>query len=181
MGSHDPNSWRRYQQIHDAEMARLRASGFIHQDNLTWCAVSGGFRLYGYLACPGNITIKVAKTLVVVDHDKEELFVRTVSYAYNAAVHGFNTFLRYDNAHPIAGSSDRHHRHSVNWRTGAEGPGSPHWVGEDGWPTLGTFIREVRNWYWDNWTDLEREFDPATLAPLLDVHDYEKGIEDESR
>ena len=76
-------------------------------------------------------------------------------YAYNASVRGHGNFLRHDNAHAYPGHPDQHHRQEFDWHTGEELRGFPLWVGtEGGWPTLGDFIEEVCEWYWEHRNEL---------------------------
>ena len=42
-------------------------------------------------------------------------------------------------------------------------PGSPTWMGEARWPTLGEFIETVEAWYWENRDRLD---DPDGFPPL---------------
>jgi len=148
---HDPARLSTYQRVHDNRMAQLRSGGIVLRDTLEWEAAPGGVLwLRGEIACRGGIVVAVEKKLELRSDEADPL-VQTAMYAYNASVRGHDTFLRYDNTHPYPGHADSHHRHDVDWRTGEE---AVSWIGERGWPTLGTFLEYVERWYWDNRDDL---------------------------
>lgn len=67
---------------------------------------------------------------------------------------GRGNVLRYDNTHAYPGHGDAHHKHVYDWETNNQLPGSPAWVDERGWPTLGEVLKELRTWYWENREDL---------------------------
>ena len=135
-------------------MAQAIASGFVREQTLTFEKLEGLYTLRGEIACLGNIVITVNKTIEILESDGDDDFVQTLTYSYNASVRGAKSFLRNDNAHPHDGHCDSHHRHDLDWRTEANLPGSPHWVGEGGWPTLGQFIEAVADWYWSHRDEL---------------------------
>lgn len=154
-------------------MEQARSTGFVRNDTLTVQPFAPGFfRIEGEIACRGDIVIAVTKTLKVVRNHGNEALVQTNYYAYNAHVRGFKTFLRNDNAHAHPGHPDEHHCHEEDWQTGAALAGSPRWVGEAGWPTLGAFIERVASWYWehqavlpapDSYPELDLRKDPLAL------------------
>lgn len=144
-------------------MAQLRQSGFVHADTLEWEPVHGHLVLLGEIACNGYIIVKVHKTLAVLDGEGSVALVQTIAYSYNAFVKGHGTFLRIDNAHAHPGHADAHHRHLQDWQTGNELPGSPFWVGADGWQTLGDFLSDVRDWYWEHRSELPK---PDSVPPI---------------
>ena len=103
----------------------------------------------GEISCLGGIVISVRKRLEIRDDDPINPVVVTATYAYNARVGRYGDIVRDDNA-DHHGHPDPHHRHFFDWRTGNERDDSPHWVGVDGWRTLGQFIDEIEDWYWDH-------------------------------
>lgn len=137
-------------------MDGFRSSGFVGEDSLEFMPVETGLlRIEGEVSCLGGIVIRVAKALIVTESESAtDPLVQTVEYGYNAFVRGEGSFLRHDNFHAYPGHHDAHHRHELDWKTGKELPGSPMWVGPDGWPTLSRFMEEVESWYWKNKNDL---------------------------
>lgn len=126
-------------------MDRLYRETFIVADNLRWDPVFQHIRLVGQIACYGDLVITVEKALKILDGEANPL-VQTVSYAYNASVRSHGTIRRYDNAEHH-GFATPHHRHDFDWRSNVENNGSPVHVGDDGWPTLARFIREMQDWF----------------------------------
>ncbi len=153
-----------YTRAHDGHMGQWVAKGFVASDTLVWTTYAGAITLKGELGCRGNIVIRVSKTLEVLDGEGQDALVQTVEYSYNASVRGHGTFLRVDNAHVHPGHRDAHHLHREDWRTKAELPGSPEWIGVDGWPTLGGFIQMVDDWYWSNRSQLPEPDGEPTLG-----------------
>jgi hypothetical protein len=146
---HDPTRLSTYQRVHETRLEQLRATGAIAADTLEWSDAPGRVLwLRGEIAFRGNIVVNVEKKLELRSNDSDPL-VQTVMYAYNASVRGCGTFLRFDNTHPYPGHPDDHHRHDGDWRRSDE-DGEVSWVGEQGWPTLGTFLEYVERWYWEN-------------------------------
>lgn len=143
--AHAPTRWLRYVEAHDNHMGQLYREEFVQGDTLMWSPVYQGFQLTGEIACRGNIVIRVDKTLAILDPGESNPRVQTEYYAYNASVKGHGTIRRYDNEHAHPGHPDAHHRHDGDWRTGQEA--TPVHVGEQGWPTLSEFIREIAQWY----------------------------------
>lgn len=144
-------------------MEQMRRRGFVGYDTLEFVAFPGVLLLDGKIACLGGIVVTVWKRIVIVDGGSDPL-VQTERYAYNASVRGWETFLRVDNAHAHGGHADEHHRHVQDWRTGADLPGSPQWVGAGGWPTLGDFVeREVWPWYDEHRDELPEPDDFPSL------------------
>jgi hypothetical protein len=135
-------------------MAQAVESGFVSAHTLIFEKLEGLYTLRGEIACLGNIVVTVNKTIEILESDSEDDIVQTSGYSYNASVRGAKNFLRNDNAHSHEGHADPHHKHEFDWRTEANQPGSPHWVGEQGWPTLGQFIDAVQDWYWSHREEL---------------------------
>lgn len=84
-----------------------------------------------------------------------DAYVQTYQYRYNAFVRSQHNILRYDNTHTYPGHADPHHKHTYDPDTGARLPDSPHWIGQDDWPTLGEVIEEVERWYWEHRAKLD--------------------------
>lgn len=146
---HSPARFSTYVTAHENYMDQLRATDFIGNDSLEIPPFESGlFKIRGEISCLGNIAVRVEKTLVVLGEEGEtDPLVQTVDYAYNASVRGYKSFLRYNNLHTVPGHKDAHHKNSFDWQTEEHLPGSPEWVGEAGWPTLGEYLEEVREWY----------------------------------
>lgn len=141
-------------------MSKLRRSGFVGPDSLTWTFLSGHIELSGEIGCLGNIVIAVSKTLKIHSgDDRSDWVVETIRYAYNASVRNHGNIMRYDNAHVHTGHLDAHHRHQFNWRTDTA-VGVPEWIGSAKWPTLAQFILEVEDWYYEN----------QSALPIADVY-----------
>jgi hypothetical protein len=160
---HSPTKFSTYFNTHEKRMDGFRSSGFVGEDSLEFSFLEAGMlTIRGEISCLGDIVISVNKTLVVLQDDKDPL-VQTILYAYNAFVRANNSFLRHDNTHRYPGHDDEHHRHEFDWNTGTHLPGSPSWVGPDGWPTLGRFMEEVEDWYWEHRDDLPKPERYGTL------------------
>ena len=153
--------------MHETRLAQLRATQFVNDDTLIFQAYPGELQIRGDIGCRGSIVVSVCKVLHVIDSgDIADPFVQTFEYSYNASVRGYREFLRYDNAHPHPGHADHHHRHDLDWRTGAPLAGSPTWIGASGWPTLGTFLEQVETWYWEHRDQLPDPDGYPVLTPL---------------
>jgi hypothetical protein len=145
-------------------MAALRETQFVGADTLDLVAWPGRILMIGDIGCLGNITISVEKYLRVVtphasaeqvldgDHDIE---VETLVYSYRAGVRGHGTILRVDNnhTHEWLGHADEHHAHHCDWRSDDD-VGRIEWLGADRWPTLGDFVRQVMDWYYEHREEL---------------------------
>lgn len=154
---HSPARFSTYFNTHENWMDRFRSGGFIGEDSLAFDFLQAGLlKVRGEISCRGNIAIRVEKTLDVLDDETTDPQVQTVLYAYNASVRGYKSFLRYNNLHRVTGHKDEHHKNFFDWKTEKHLPGSPAWVGEDGWPTLGEFIEEVERWYWKHREELPK-------------------------
>jgi len=152
---HAPARFHSYITAHDNHMAQLRATQFVGADTLSLVAWPGRLVMVGDIGCLGNITISVEKYLKVItpdatpdhvlagDHDVE---VQTYIYSYRAGVRGHGTIVRVDNNHVWPGHPDEHHKHHCNWRSDDDS-GEVEWLGEERWPTLGEFVREVMEWH----------------------------------
>lgn len=142
-------------------MEQFRDEGFVDGDTLAFNPIGGGILLLeGEVACKGTIVIQVFKSLEILPNqgDCADPLVQSIRYSYNAFVQGVGNIMRNDNAHSHLGHGDAHHRHVFDWKTKTEKPGSPFWIGEDKWPTLGDFIADARDWYWENHADLPDSF-----------------------
>jgi hypothetical protein len=146
---HSPTKFSTYVSIHENWMDKLRAKDFIREDSLQFTFLEAGLlKIEGEISCRGNIAVRVEKTLIVLEDEATDPLVQTILYAYNASVRGHKSFLRYNNLHRLPGHKDDHHKNFFDWKTEEHLPGSPAWVGENGWPTLGEYIEEVEQWYW---------------------------------
>lgn len=153
-------------------MGQLRASGFVGADNLRLIAQPSLILMIGDVGCLGNITITVEKYLAIVtptanpsevlagDHD---VVVETIRYAYHAQVSKHGPILRYDNNHPWPRHGDNHHVHRCDWRK-QDDSGRVEWVGAAHWPTLGTVVNEVMDWYYEHRDELPQP--DAYATPL---------------
>jgi len=159
---HRPAKLRAYLDTHEGYLAGVRKRGFVGEDSLSIRPVPGSLLMEGEISCLGGIVVSVSKRLELKDDDAVNPMVLTVSYAYNARVAGHGDIVRDDNADHHS-HSDPHHRHTFDWRTNEELEGSPEWVGADGWRTLGQFIDEIEEWYWDHRDELP---DPDTYGAL---------------
>jgi hypothetical protein len=172
---HGPTRFRTYRSVHENRMDQFVAAGdFVHRHTLRYEARRGFIVIVGQIACSGEIVLTIEKALEVLDADADDVLdggatdalVRTYVYSYNASIRGHQSFLRYDNTHSYTGHDDEHHKHELDWRTGAELPGSPSWVGRDRWPLLSEFIESVARWYWDHRDELPN---PDGVAAIDDI------------
>lgn len=153
---HSPTRYSTYITAHENYLDQLRASGFVREDSLEITPFESGlFKIQGEISCLGNIAVRVEKTLIVLGEEEDtDPLVQTILYAYNASVRGHENFLRYNNLHTVPGHRDAHHKNFFDWQTGKHLSGSPAWVGEESWPTLGEYLEEVREWFWDHLKEL---------------------------
>jgi len=157
---HGPNRFSSYQEIHRTVLDQFKSRDFIGTETLEFTPFPNGFLLKGEISCLGEIVIAVEKFLDIHDllpQPIDDFVVQTTWYSYNAFVRNHSNILRYDNQDGDdlrPGHADAHHKHSFDWLTGKEEPGSPFWVGSEGWLTLGEVIQEVEDWYWANRKDL---------------------------
>lgn len=147
---HKPNLFGSYREIHETVISQFKYRDFISDDSLEFQPLYQGFCLSGEIACLGKILITVEKFLEILDGFGDNATVQTRWYAYNVSVQGYGNIFRYDNQHAYPGHQDSHHKHIFDWRSGVEEIGSPFWVGENGWLTLGEVIQETEEWYWQN-------------------------------
>lgn len=146
---HSPAKFSTYYSTHENRMDQFRSGGFVGEDTLAFdFGAANVLTIKGEISCRGDIVVRVEKNLIVIDDGTADPLVQTVDYAYNASVRGENSFLRYNNLHRLPGHKDPHHKNSFDWKTEKHLPGSPAWVGVEGWPTLSEFIEEVEGWYW---------------------------------
>jgi Family of unknown function (DUF6516) len=166
LSAHAPAKFRTYTRVHGNRMAQAVESGFVREHTLIFERLEGFYTLRGEIACRGNIVVTVNKIIEILESDSDDDLVQTSEYSYNASVRGEKSFLRNDNApheRPYEGHGDPHHRHELNWRTEENLRGSPVWVGEQGWPTLGQFLDAVYAWYCDHREELP---DPDAFPTL---------------
>lgn len=154
---HGANALKNYVETHETVMAQFYREGFVESDTLEIASAGKGlFHMEGEIRCLGGLVCTVDKWLETVDAaDPENPGIRTFRYSYNVSVAGMHSVFRYDNA-DHHGHADAHHRHDFDWRTGATAVGSPRWVGEGDWPTLGDVLREMSEWYWAHEAQLRR-------------------------
>ncbi|MEH2325881.1 MAG: hypothetical protein V7K32_20435 [Nostoc sp.] len=181
IGVHAPNSFSTYEQIHETVINQFRDSHFIHDHTLKFSPwrrfddVSGKnvpqIRLNGEIGCRGKILIRVDKFLDVLSNSDDSLVIQTISYAYNASVQGFGNIFRYDNLDDYFvvnfGHLDSHHKHNFNWRINQQKWEELTWVGYENWPTLGQFVSELEQWYWDNRDELANYVGDTDGYPVL--------------
>jgi hypothetical protein len=154
---HGENRFRSYRQIHETVLSKFKSCDFVDTDTLEFNSLPYGIRLSGEIACLGEIVITVDKFLTILSGCDDEALVKTKWYSYNASVRGWHNIIRFDNQDDDfkrPGHLDEHHQHVFDWRTGAEKPGSPYWVGEENWGTLGNFLQLMQDWYWQNCSSL---------------------------
>lgn len=180
---HAPNFFRSYFEVHETVLENFKNSRrFIESDTLTLRILPRQYRLFGEISCLGNIVISVEKFIEIVGTstgNESNPLVKTSKYAYNAFVRGANNIFRYDNLDddPVfRGHPDCHHKHIFDWQTGQELKGSPEWIGEGLWPTLGQVIQEASDWYsenleslssWDSYGKLGQR--SGTIRPSLEL------------
>lgn len=161
---HSPAKFSTYYSTHESRMDQFRANDFIREDTLEFIPSGASLlTIKGEISCRGDIVIRVEKNLQVIDDGTPDSLVQTVDYTYNASVRSGKAFLRYNNLHCLPGHPDAHHKNSFDWQTEEHLPGSPSWVGPDGWPTLSEFMEEVEQWYWKHKPELPN---PESYAAL---------------
>lgn len=173
-GRHSPNWLSSYQETHETVLNQFKSREFVESDDLVFLPFSdeyggeAGILLSGNIACLGEILIGVNKFIEILDLYETDCKVQTRWYSYNVSIQGHGNLLRYDNQDPDydfrSGHQDEHHKHRFDWRLNEELPGSPFWMGEKDWPTLGQVLQEVQDWYWDNRADLRNPDSYATLG-----------------
>jgi hypothetical protein len=147
---HGWNSLNHYLSIHESILATF-SDYFVHSDNLqTRLVDQNTLTIRGRISCTGNLYLDVHKVLEINERDQ----VRTIWYSYQACIDldPPQRIFRYDNAHRYIQEShpDAHHKHIFDPSTGAELPGSPEWIGHEGWPTLGEVLAEMYEWHLEN-------------------------------
>jgi hypothetical protein len=160
---HAPNRLSSYMEIHETVLASFRDSGFVYENTLCFKHCGSKIVGRGEISCLGEIVIDVYKMLSICDLDRK--LIQTSEYSYNVFVRSYGNIFRYDNLDPPwrEGHHDCHHKHSFDWRTGIESPGSPLWIGREKWPTLGQVLQETKDWYWENFHTLPSA---NTFSPL---------------
>jgi hypothetical protein len=152
---HGPQRILQYYEIHETVMESFRRSGFVGPDTVELIPIQKRLFVAGQIGCKGRIVIGVVKELEYIGAPYDpNPYVQTIMYAYNVSVHGVGNVFRYDNQHTYRGHQDEHHRHSFDWKTNNEHPGSPEWMGADRWPTLGEVIEEAMGWHAENYGEL---------------------------
>lgn len=161
---HAPARFRSYIAAHNRYMAQLRETQFVGADTLDIVAWPSRLLMVGDIGCLGDIRISVEKYLRVLTPDAtpddvikgdHEIIVQSYIYSYRAGVCGHGTIVRIDNNHSWPGHTDEFHIHHCDWRSDDD-VGRVEWVGEDNWPTLGEFIRDVASWYYEHRDELPR-------------------------
>lgn len=146
-------------------MDGFRARDLVREDTLAFDFLQAGLlKLEGEISFLGGIAVRVEKTLSILGDEATDPLVQTILYAYNASVRGHKSFLRYNNLHRLPGHRDEHHKNFFDWKTEEHLPGSPAWVGEEGWPTLAEFLEEVGQWYWSHRDELPHPEDYGEIC-----------------
>lgn len=147
-------------------MERLRQEGFVQNDSLLWGPSGRNIRLVGEIACLGNIRIRVYKSLSV-SPSKTVPIVQTIDYSYTAVVTGYGRIVQVDGTHKHDNHEDAHHRHELDWRKDKDRNehGRLIWLGEQRWPSLADFVREMHAWYDRNVSTLP---DPGLVPTPVD-------------
>jgi hypothetical protein len=157
----NPHRLADYITTHEANMERLRSGGFVGVDTLAWERNPRSVRLFGEIACLGDIVITVDKTLEIVDGKGSQARILGRLYSYNVHLRNGAVIFRYDNLDTRAGHADAYHKHIYGSLDSPEGHVA--WVGIDRWPTLGDVIEEARVWREANLHNLK---DPDAFPTL---------------
>ena len=158
MPKHGPCRLQNYLSIHETVFRQFVDSGFIGSDTLAIERFGPNIYLGGQVGCLGGIIVSVMKKIAILNHEPDP-FVQTEMYSYNASIAGRGSIFRYDNQHPDnlhPGHQDPHHKHLFDWKSSEELEGSPIWLGETAWPTLGEVMEELRTWHSDHYASLPR-------------------------
>lgn len=166
-GKHGPCKLSSYLRTHNTILNGFVTRGFCRDHVAHFTPIPPDmFWFVGWIACKGSILITFEKKLLAVDEREAELRVQTEMYAYNASIQGGHNILRYDNQHPerlYPGHNDPHHKHLFDWTTDANLSGSPFWIGESNWPTLGEVVGELEQWHADHYAQLSAPQEYAIL------------------
>lgn len=154
---HGSTRFKSYREIHETVINQFVSRDFVEATTLKFDPYPQGIMLSGEIACMGNIVIAVEKFLDILSGSGDNATVETCWYSYNASIRGYGNIFRYDNQHEDSrrsGHLDAHHKHEFDWQTGEECPGSPFWIGQEGWLTLGEALQEIQDWYYQNLAQL---------------------------
>lgn len=116
-GRHEWNTWQNYRHINDR---RLAEHPFVKSSEFTFDQVSVEGDLFiimdGIVDCRDNVILEVTKVFETKRQGpgRGRLYVRGLSYRYNAWVKGGHNIVRYDNGHDL----DEYHGHRFNPNTG---------------------------------------------------------------
>jgi hypothetical protein len=144
---HGPQAFNGYQRVHDSNMEMLIAEGFVLDQDLRFQPLGDEqLTLTGVIRCQGQITVIVEKILAVRGGRGASALVQTTEYRYHARIPGVGNILRYEN-------SDQHqfdHVHRYEPLGGDIRGTFQRIENKNDVPTLGDFLRELRNWYEEN-------------------------------
>jgi hypothetical protein len=144
---HGPIRLASYLSIHETVMEQFCDQGFVLGHTLQIEPQGAGvFTIEGRIECVGDLYIVVFKQLEVVDGEGADARVQTTGYRYNAVLAGRGNVFRYCSPHDDHNQDHHVHRYDVL----GGNPKSVTLHGEDGWPTLGEVIEELRGWLADN-------------------------------
>lgn len=135
-------------------MQQFVLGDFVLKDELVFEPFGDGyFVMAGNVECVGSIVLQVRKLLAVLGEPGPKTQVQTVEYSYNASIEGLGNILRYDSPHPS--HNQFHHVHRYDPLHG-DGIGTVEMIDDDGWPTLGEVLDELRVWYYSNFDTIRR-------------------------
>ena len=141
---HGWNSLENYQIIHET---RLNNHPFLDPDRphtveFSYFELDDGLivQVAGEVFCLHNVTLEVEKYLETEDR-AGRIYVRGLSYRYNARVRGRHNVLRYDNGHDL----NEYHRHVWDIRTGEEREFSI--ISRNEFPTLGEILDQLEGMF----------------------------------
>jgi len=147
---HGPNRLASYLQIHETIMEQFLRGDFVVSEELSIEPLGDGFLwMTGSVHCVSGIRIDVWKRLRLIgDGSSHDPFVQTVGYSYDAVLGSLGNIFRYDSPHQDHNRFHHVHRYDV---LRGDVHGVVHRVEpQDGWPTLGEVVEEVRGWFYDN-------------------------------
>jgi hypothetical protein len=120
---HGWNRYERYRQIHERVLSQDFPYLTPDSINITFeeLETAGGefwVHIYGWVYCPKGVVLEVEKYLETERRGpgRGTVYVRGVSYRYNAWIEGKHNILRYDNGHSL----DDFHGHWYDLETGRE-------------------------------------------------------------
>jgi len=149
---HGPNKLSNDVETHNTIMGQFVSEGFVLSDGLSLYPVGQGLLVIsGEVRCLGGIVLNVAKVLEIVRNDSNNPIVQTVAYSYNASLEGVGNIVRYDSPHD---HRPHHHVHRFDVLNG-DSDGTVDDVKDDGWPTIGDLLSELRDFYYANFDRLK--------------------------